>query len=222
MVELIVPAKPAATSQVQFGRADLLRWLYLGRLTLVTGILAGVLASWFEAPPEVTLIVIVMFLMALVVTSASFWHTHVARQEPGENFLYAQVVFDALLVTGTMHVTGGPEGGFATVYILVITAGALLLPLPGGVLIGALVSILYFADLAWGFQEAFSVSQGLQIVLFVVVALVIGLIGDRLRRAGLALGAVASELRQLRLDTGDILATLSTGVITVNGEGRLA
>lgn len=221
VAELIVPAKPAATSQLQFGRSDLLRWIYVGRLTLVTGILAAVLVEWLKTPQEVTLIVIVMFLMALIVTSASFWYTHVVRREPGETFLYAQLVFDALLVTAIVHVTGGPDSGFATVYILVITAGALLLPLPGGVLIGALVSILYFADLAWEFQEAFTVSLGLQIVLFAVVALVIGLIGDRLRRAGLALGAVASELRQLRLDTGDILANLSTGVITVDGEGRL-
>jgi two-component system sensor histidine kinase PilS (NtrC family) len=188
----------------------------------VTGILVGVLVEWFGQPEELTLIVIVMFLMALVVTSASFWYTHVTRHDPGETFLYTQVVFDALLVTGVVHVTGGPDSGFATVYILVITVGALLLPLPGGVLIGALVSILYFADLAWEFQETFTVSIGLQIVLFAVVALVIGQIGDRLRRAGLALGAVASELRQLRLDTGDILANLSTGVITVNGEGHLA
>jgi PAS domain S-box-containing protein len=33
---------------------------------------------------------------------------------------------------------------------------------------------------------------------------------------------VASQLQQLRLDTGDILANLSTGVITVTGGGRLA
>jgi len=109
------------------------------------------------------------------------------------------------------------------VYILVISAGALLLPLPGGVLIGGLVSILYFADLAWGFQETFfTVSVALRIILFTVVAIITGLLGDRLRRAGQALGAVASELQQLRLDTGDILANLSTGVITVDGEGRLA
>jgi two-component system sensor histidine kinase PilS (NtrC family) len=59
-------------------------------------------------------------------------------------------------------------------------------------------------------------------VLFTVVAVVTALIGDRLRRAGQALGAVASELYQLRLDTDDILANLSTGVITVDGDGRLA
>jgi PAS domain S-box-containing protein len=59
-------------------------------------------------------------------------------------------------------------------------------------------------------------------VLFAVVALVTGFIGDRLRRAGIALGAVHKELRQLRLDTGDILASINTGVLSVDGAGRLA
>jgi two-component system sensor histidine kinase PilS (NtrC family) len=125
-------------------------------------------------------------------------------------------------VTSIVHVTGGPVSGFSSVYILVISEGALLLPLPGGVLIGALVSIVYFADLAWGRAEgAYSdtLSLALNIGLFSVVAIITGLVGDRLRRAG---QVAASQLRQLRLDTGDILANLSTGVITLTGEGRLA
>jgi two-component system sensor histidine kinase PilS (NtrC family) len=163
-----------------------------------------------------------MFIFAAVVTAASFWYTHGLGGEPNENFLYAQVVLDVLLVTGIVHVTGGPDSGFVSVYILVISAGALLLPLPGGVLIGGLVSIVYFADLAWGHQGSFTIDVALRIVLFSVVALITGLVGDRLRRAGQALGAVASQLHQLRLDTADILANLATGVITLTGEGRLA
>jgi len=194
----------------------------MGRLTLVAGILVAALRLWFEARQEDTLIVIVMFILSVGVTGWSFWYTHMTRHEPSENFLYAQVMLDALIVTGVVHVTGGPDSGFASVYILVISAGALLLPLPGGVLIGGLVSMLYFAEIAWGFQESFTIFVALRIVLFTVVALITGLLGDRLRRAGQALGAVSSELQQLRLDTSDILANLSTGVITVDGDGRLA
>jgi two-component system sensor histidine kinase PilS (NtrC family) len=164
----------------------------------------------------------VLFLIALLVTAGSFWYTHMLGREPSENFLYAQVILDVFLVTGIVHATGGPDSGFASIYILVISAGALLLPLPGGVLIGGLASMVYFADLAWGYQGAFTIEVGLRIGLFTIVALLTGFLGDRLRRAGQALGAVASELRQLRLDTGDILANLSTGVITVDGAGRLA
>lgn len=222
MAELIVPIPPARSAEHQPLGGDLLGWLYVGRLTLISGILAGALLIWFEASTQDTLIVVVMFIFAAVVTAASFWYTHGLGGKPSENFLYAQVVLDVLLVTGIVHVTGGPESGFASVYILVISAGALLLPLPGGVLIGGLVSIVYFADLAWGHQGAFTIDVALRIGLFSVVALITGLVGDRLRRAGQALGAVASQLHQLRLDTADILANLSTGVITLTGDGRLA
>ena len=205
-----------------FSRVDLLRWIYLGRLTLVSGILAGVLWKWNDAGQQAARLAVIMFLVALLFTTVSFWYTHVVRREPNQNFLYPQVILDVLLVTGIVHITNGPDSSFAPLYILVISAGALLLPLPGGVLIGGLASMVYFGDLVWGYEGAFSVGVGLQIGLFAVVALLTGLVGDRLRRSGIALGAVESELRQLRLETGDILATLATGVLTVDGEGRLA
>lgn len=222
MAELNVSLPSAPTLEhLPLGR-NLLRWLYVGRLTLVSGILAGALLVWNEARSQDTQVVVVMFVVALAATAASFWVTELQGKEPGEEFLYAHVVLDVLLVTGIVHVTGGPASGFASAYILVICAGALLLPLPGGVLIGGLVSIVYFADLAWGHQSSFTLDVALRILLFSVVAVITGLVGDRVRRASQALGAVASQLQQLRLDTGDILANLSTGVITVTGEGRLA
>ena len=214
-------AAPPASGQL-FSRNDLLRWIYLGRLTLVTAILAAALYVWPIARPQDTRVVIVMFLAAYAVTAASFWYSHLLVREPRKDFLYAQVILDVLLVTGVVHVTGGPGSSFAPLYILVVSAGALLLPLPGGVLVGALASMVYFADLVWNFQEALRLAVGLQIGLLTLVAILTGLVGDRLRRAGQALGAVESELRQLRLDTGDILATLATGVLTVDAEGRLA
>ncbi|MGD8320472.1 MAG: ATP-binding protein [Gemmatimonadota bacterium] len=217
MVSIPVKAAPPAGGQL-FSRSDLLRWLYVGRLTVVSGILAGALL----ARPDELPLVVVMFLVALGVTAGSFWHTHVVGRAPGVNFLYAQVILDVVLVTLIIHVTGGPESSFAPLYILVVSSGALLLPLPGGVLIGGLASVLYSADLVWGFQDSIRMMVGLQIGLFALVAVITGVVGDRLRRTGIALGAVESELRQLRLDTGDILANLATGVLTVDGQGRLA
>ncbi|MEX0935735.1 MAG: ATP-binding protein, partial [Gemmatimonadota bacterium] len=109
----------------------------------------------------------------------------------------------------------------AWLYILVISEGALLLPLPGGVLIGALAAILYFGDIVWGHAETLSGNVLLQIGLFALVAFATGVLGDRLRRAGIALGVAQTELRRLRMDTGDILETISTGVVTVEEKGRL-
>ena len=199
----------------------LLRWLYLGRLTLAAGIFAGVLLVWRAAGPETTLLATLVLILSGAVTLVSAWYTHVLRREPGSNFLYAQVVFDTLLVTSVVHMTGGGDSEFAPLYILVIAAGALLLPLPGGVLIGGLASILYFADIVWGHALDPQGTVFVQIALFAIMALATGYLGDRLRRAGAALGAVESELRQLRLETDDILETIDTGVVTVDDSGNL-
>ena len=211
-------------NRAEFGGRELLRWLYVGRMTLAAGILVGILVAWESAPPQASRIATLMFLAALAVTLASAWHTHFRGQPVGENFLYAHVVLDVALVTTIVHITTlGDEVVFAPLYILVITEGALLLPLPGGVLIGALAAIVYFADLVWGHPGIpLSGAVSLQIGLFAAVALVTGWVGDRVRTTGLALGAVQTELARLRLDTGDILANISTGVLTIAKGGRLA
>jgi len=204
-----------------FARADLLRWLYLGRLIVVSALLLAALWSWVRAEPMVTFIATTLFIVAVTVTAASFWHSHFRGRAVGRNFLYGQVVLDVVVVTGIVHVTGGGESTFAWLYILVISAGALLLPLPGGVLIGALASMVYFADIVWGHSEALTGSGLLQIGVFALVAIATGILGDRLRTAGMALGAVESELRRLRVDTTEILETITTGIVTLDDRGRL-
>ncbi len=205
-----------------FTRRGLLRWLYMGRVAVVSGIEVGALLRWLQAAPEQTLVATAVFSVTLLFTGFSFWYSHVVEREVGVGFAYAQVIFDVVVVTAIVHITGGASSFFAPLYILVITTGALLLPLPGGVLIGALASVAYFGDITWGQGGTVGGAVAFQILIFAGVALATGWLGDRVRRAGIALGAVESELRQLRLDTADILGTVSTGVVTVNGEGLLA
>lgn len=214
----------------------MLRWLYVGRMTLAAGVFVGAVLVWPSVTWENTLIATLALLAALFFTAGSWWWTHVVGRPAGTNFLYTQLVFDTLLVTAVVHSTNGPDSSFPPLYILVIAAGALLLPLPGGVLIGALASILYFADLIWFHRSPVATEQVnliflqvpadladalLQIGLFALVAITTGALGDRLRRTGHALGQVESQLRQLRLDTDDILDAVDTGLITVDEAGRL-
>jgi len=202
-------------------RGNFLRWIYLGRLTLVSGTLVAALLVWRSAEPAQTFIATVMFLASIVLTGLSFWHTQLRDRDPSDNFVYLQVIFDALLVTAIVHITGGADSPFAFLYILVISSGALLLPLPGGVLVGVLAAILFLADSIWLHMDTFRLEVVLQLGLFAAVALVTGFLGERVRRAGLALGQMESALRQLKLDTGDILANIGTGVMTVDVGGRL-
>ena len=214
-----------------------LRWLYVGRLTLAAGIFGGAVGAWFEATGVQSLLATLALFASLAVTFGSLWYTYGLGRPAGRNFFYAQVLFDTLLVTTIVSITNtGAGSDFAPLYILVIAAGSLLLPLPGGMLIGALACVLYFADLVWWHGPSaggpaldfwfIQVPAGwasviLQIGLFAVIALVTGALTDRLRSAGHALGAVESELRQLRLDTNDMLAAIDTGLVTVDDTGRL-
>jgi two-component system sensor histidine kinase PilS (NtrC family) len=214
----------------------MLRWLYLGRLTLAFGVFTGAVLVWGQTNQADTLIATLALLATIGFTGLSAFHTVIRARPVGTNFLYSQVIFDALLVTVIVHVTGGTASSFPPAYILVIAASALLLPFSGGVLIAALASILYFADLIWfhvegGAEATVSLllwrvpaelaDALLQIGLFAIVAVVVGALGDRLRRTGQALGQMESELRQLRLETDDILSAIDTGLVTVDDTGRL-
>jgi len=198
-----------------------LRWVYLARVILVTGLLVGTLSAGGSSSADI-FVAVAVFLVGIGATVASFWWTHVDGREAATNFRYLQVLLDVILVAATVHVTGGSASEFSPLYILVISEGALLLPLAGGVLMGLMASVLFFAESAWFQGRSLDLELGLQLALFTGVALATGILGDRLRRAGTRLGAVESELRQLRLDTSEILDSLSTGVLTVDREGRVA
>ncbi len=204
-----------------FAGLDLLKRLYLGRMIVVAGIMLAALLAWGQADPEETFLATSMFVLSLLVTAGAFWHSHIQRAGSGTGFLAGQVFFDVLLVTGIVHLTGGGDSQFAWLYILVISEGSLLLPLPWGLVTGPLAALLYFTDLVWGYSESLSWNVFLQIGLFGLVAFVTGIIGDRLRRAGIALGDAESELQRLRKDTANILKTISTGIVTVEAPGRL-
>ncbi len=212
---------PASPTRLTFGRDDLLRWLYLGRLSLAAGLFLGALLGWIGPGDPLAGFVGTLLAATVVFTLVSALYGRRVDGDPPVGFLYVQILFDALLVTAIIHVTGGSTSVFAPVYILVISVGALLLPLPGGVVVGLVCSLLYFADSVLGQGDPLSAAIFLQMGLFGVVAIITGLLGDRVRQAGIALGSVESQLKRLRITTDDILANIKTGILTVDGRGGL-
>jgi hypothetical protein len=129
----------------------LLRWLYVGRLTIAAGIFTGAVFAWTGASADTTLVATLALLVAAAVTGASLWYTAILGRTPGQAFLYGQIFLDTLLVTAIVHITTieNAPSDFSALYVLVIAAAALLLPLPGGLIAGALASLIYFADVLW-------------------------------------------------------------------------
>ncbi|HEU4994020.1 MAG TPA: ATP-binding protein [Gemmatimonadaceae bacterium] len=201
----------------------LLRWIYIGRLSIASAIFIAAIKVWTreDADRINLLIASLVFASSTVVTVLSAAYSEVYKRPLRRNFLYLQSVFDLLLVTAIVHVTGAGTSPFAAVYILVIAAATLLLPLGGGFLIAGLGNMLYVADVLWASDTALTVAIWLQLGVFVLVALGSGYLSVLMRRDGEGKAVLVAELQHLRLQADDILRNIRSGVLTVDSDGRL-
>ena len=195
--------------------------VYLGRMCVAIAIyLSAALKVQVAAPLDI-LVTSLMLLAALVVTAASYWHTHVRNRALGENFLYLQALFDVALITTVVHMTGGPESDFTGLYVLLIAATALLMRPASTALVTILAGLVYFADVFFGHRTAIASGIWFQLGIFVAIAAVTAFIASRVSVMGAEREALAAEVRQVRLEASDVLENLRTGVLTVDHEGKL-
>ena len=205
----ITPAIPQPTLALPAitggGRERVLRVLYLGRLSLATGIFIAAIAVWRRADSTATLLATLAFISTLFFTSGSMLYSARRQGIIGDSFFYLQTIFDLLLVTTVVHVTQtGDPSQLAPLYILVIAISALLLPPAGVLLIAMLGDVLYFAVTIIDRVSAFDSAILVQLGIFGAVALGSGYIGARLRAAHAGREEMAAELAAFRLREADI------------------
>ncbi len=199
----------------------LLRWVYLGRVTVAIVVFVAAAVNISAVPPDTILILAIAAIATVIVTSLSIWYTHIRGAEPGATFLYAQALFDLALVTTVVHVTEGPASQFPALYVLVIAVSSVMMPLASSLLITSLASLLYLADIIWWQPVQLSVAIWLQIAVFVVVFVATGVIASRVRVMTKQRQVLEQEVQRLKLEASDILQAINSGVVTVDGAGRL-
>jgi two-component system sensor histidine kinase PilS (NtrC family) len=217
------PDEPAAIRAILDPR-KLLRWVFIGRLSLATAIFIAAVFQWRNADAVATLIAALVFAVATVVTAASAAYSEIYKKRLGPTFLYLQAVLDLMLVTAVVHVmsmTGGGSSQFSALYILVIATSSLLVPIGGGLLVAALGIVFYFADVVWLLHATLEPAVWLQLAVFAVVAWVSAHLSAQLRERGEGKEKLFAELEQTRLRAEDILRNIRSGVITVDVDGRL-
>src|SRR5687767_4153213 len=213
----------------------LLRWIYISRLSVAVAIFLAAVLVWTQDDTDKVklLIASLAFALTTAVTVASVGYSEVYKRPLRSNFLYLQSIFDLLLVTAVVHVThgepvlindivvAGDTSQFASLYILVIAASTMLLPIGGGLLIAALGGVLYLSDVILATQTQLTITVWMQLGVFTLVALGSAYLAVQLRRAGEGKEILVAELLQQRLQADDILRNIRSGVITVDSEGRL-
>jgi PAS domain S-box-containing protein len=191
------------------------------RVAVAGALYLGAAFKFNVAAPLDLLVTSLLLVTTVVVTVASYWHTHIRGRTPGRTFLYAQALFDIALITTIVHITGGPASDFSTLYVPLIVVTALLMPPASTALVTALVGLVYFADVLFGHQLAPGPGIALQVGLFAVVGAVTAYLATRVSAMGAEREALAGELRQVRLEAADVLRSIPTGIVTVDGDGRL-
>ncbi|MCH7489649.1 MAG: hypothetical protein IID05_03035 [Gemmatimonadetes bacterium] len=199
----------------------LMRWVYVGRVSVAITIFVAASFYFAETPPGVIVTVAVAAVLSLIVTGASIFHTHIRGVVPGPNFLYAQNLFDLGLVTTVVHVTGGVNSDFASLYILIIAVSAVTMPIASSLLVTITAAVLYVADVVLMYPGQLSIALWLQVGVFVAVAVATGYLASRVRVVGAAGSELEQEVKRLRLEAADILRQIGSGVITVAGDGSL-
>jgi two-component system sensor histidine kinase PilS (NtrC family) len=214
-----VPASPR-TGRTSFpDQRTLLTWLFGGRLlvALVT-LIAGALV-WTTAP-QASFLASVAVIVALVITAYGASMMRDASWEPGPVFLTAQFVVDLALITLLARFFG-PTGGVApALYVLLIAAYAVVVPIAFGIAMALAGSAVFAIDVIR--QSGSDAALWAQVVVFNLVFAVVASLGHRLRKAGLEAHTLEYELERVRLEADVILRNIRSGVLTVDPGGRLA
>jgi two-component system sensor histidine kinase PilS (NtrC family) len=213
------------TLRAVFDRRRLLQWMFAGRLTLAASMYVGAVFVWrqaSQADPSVTLITSLTFAAAAVFTAWSAWRVRGPARQLSRTFLYGQLIFDTLVVTAVVHVTGTEELSlFAALYIVVNTAAAFLLPIGGSLLLAVFGSALYAADVFGWSNVPLNPVLALQVSVFVMAALATSWISSRVQQLSVTSQQLAAELTQVSLEAADILNNIRSGILTVDEQGVL-
>jgi two-component system, NtrC family, sensor histidine kinase PilS len=176
---------------------------------------------WTERPQE-SFLVSVSVVIALTFTAYGAWVVHLQRREAGNAFLLVQAIVDLGVVTTVVHFAGQPQSAFPSLYVLVVAAYALLMAPAWGALTAMLASAAFLGDALLSRTVVLDSPFWAQMLVFNLVFAIVAVLGHRLREAGMEQATLATELKRVRLEADDILRNIRSGVLTVDGLGRLA
>jgi len=149
----------------------------------------------------------------------------------------AEIISEA----GIVYTTGSLYSPFSALFLLTIVSAAMVYRLVGTLLAASLVSLAY-AAVAWlnaylmaaGRHTIPSTGEGtgsaddilfystfLHILIFYLVAFISGYLAQKLQSKDKELLTASTELKKVRLDTGDILWHLNCGLITIDKQGDI-
>ncbi|MGE5926009.1 MAG: hypothetical protein ACM357_01540 [Gemmatimonadota bacterium] len=123
----------------------LLTWLFGGRLVIALATLIAGALVWTSLP-QLSFIASVAVILALVITGYGAWQLRHPGWQPGPTFLAAQFIVDLGLITLLARFLGPTGGAAPALYVLLIAAYAVIVPIGFGITMAIAASGVFAID----------------------------------------------------------------------------
>ena len=211
--------------------------LITARAAVVSLLLGSAVLIQIKSPGSLPIDPLV-FLIGLTFALTVVYSLTIGQAEKRRWFVDLQLVTDALIVSAIVHLTGGINSYFSSLYALPIVAASAIRSWRGGLMVGTVSSIMYagivvaqyygisilpgavapevLPDPRVGFYRV-----GLNIFAFFAVAGLTGYLAEGLRRADAQLQRASSDLADMQAFSRHIVDSLMSGLTTADMSGAI-
>lgn len=217
------PASPQGLERLAVpGPRVLLAGIAVARLILVALALGRELGNRQGDTDAAVGSIIVVALVSLLATVWLVWNIRRPTSVPGPSALLLQAAVDVVVVTTLVAFqTAAAATSVAALYVLLVTVYALVLPVGRGLMIVALACTCYIGITVHSSSVIPDARFWYQVGVIAFVGALIAVLGNRLTDASREQRALAAALFQARLEADEILGSIQSGVLSVDGDGRL-
>jgi len=207
-------------------------WGSLGSLVrarLLVGTVAIPIGLLLRPDAEAAPLSLVLGAFAALLGMSALYALGIRRRRGFEAQLYVQLTLDLVAITALAGWTGARDSQFTLFFALVVIAGGIVGRLTGGLYAAAgacaaFLSLPWIAKALTGTMPALGEGvqrPGIWLAFLITVGVLSGVLGQRVSRAHADLARTERELDRVRVDNDAILRHLTTGVFTVDAEGRV-
>jgi two-component system, NtrC family, sensor histidine kinase PilS len=212
-----------------------LLWLITARAAVISVLLGSAVLIQIKSPGSLP-IDPYFFLLGLTFALTVVYSLTLRHAERHPWLVDLQLAADAGIVSGMVYLTGGVNSYFSTLYALPIIAASTLRLWRGGIVVGALSSVLYTSIVLGQYSgtPASSIvvvaqdlpplrvaiyTVGLNVFGFLAVAALTGYLAEGLRRADAQLQQASSELADVQAFSRHVVDSLTSGLATTDMTG---
>jgi two-component system, NtrC family, sensor histidine kinase PilS len=212
-----------------------LLWLITARAAVISVLLGSAVLIQIKSPGSFP-IDPYFFLLGLTFALTVVYSLTLGQTERHRWLVDLQLAADAGIVSGIVYVTGGVNSYFSTLYALPIIAASTLRLWRGGMLVGALSSVLYTGIVLTQYYgtpaspivvvaenlpplRVAIYTLGLNVFGFLAVAALTGYLAEGLRQADAQLQQASSELADVQAFSRHVVDSLTSGLATTDMTG---